>query len=196
MTTARERFGLLTGAVIAILVVGLLGVWVTRPAEDPGPIARAGLPATDSGYQPDEDANEEREEQGRGRRTTRRGLGGGAARRSRRPGREARLPPGRRGPDHDGLGRRDPDRHDGRRLGARHRGRPPRAVRLPPDDPLRHREAVPGELPHAVHRARRQRGQRRHLERGPTRCAPARAPASSTRSSRSSRTRATSTPCS
>src|SRR6476619_4714129 len=65
MTTARERFGLLTGAVIAILVVGLRGVWVTRPAPDPGPIARAGLPATAADTN-GEEANEEREEQGEG----------------------------------------------------------------------------------------------------------------------------------
>jgi hypothetical protein len=66
MTTARERFGFLTGAVIAILVIGLLGIWVTRPAEDPGPIAKAGLPASGADTSPGVDANEEREEQAEG----------------------------------------------------------------------------------------------------------------------------------
>jgi hypothetical protein len=63
MTTARERFGFLTGAVIAILIVGLLGVWVARPASDPGPIAKAGLPASAADTNPDADSNEERGEQ-------------------------------------------------------------------------------------------------------------------------------------
>src|SRR6188508_578542 len=66
MTTTRERFGFLTGAVIAILVVGLLGVWVTRPAADPGPIAKAGLPASAADTNPSSDANEERDEQAEG----------------------------------------------------------------------------------------------------------------------------------
>jgi BNR repeat-like domain len=66
MTTARERSGFLTGAVIAILLVGLIGVWVTRPATDPGPIAKAGIPATAADTEPDGDTNEERDEQAEG----------------------------------------------------------------------------------------------------------------------------------
>ena len=66
MTIARERFGFLTGAVIAVLVVGMLGVWVTRSAPDPGPIAKAGLAATEADTNPSGDANEERDEQAEG----------------------------------------------------------------------------------------------------------------------------------
>jgi hypothetical protein len=66
MTTARERFGLLTGALIAMLVVGLLGVWVSRPADDPGSIAKAGLPSSEADTTPGVDANEERDEQAEG----------------------------------------------------------------------------------------------------------------------------------
>ena len=66
MTTARERFGFVTGALIAILIVGLLGAWVTWSEPDPGPIAKAGIPASDEDTTPDADTNEEREEQGEG----------------------------------------------------------------------------------------------------------------------------------
>src|SRR4051812_4018088 len=66
MTTARERFGFLTGALIAILIVGLLGAWAMRPAEEPGGLGKAGIPATDADTTPGVDANEEREEQAEG----------------------------------------------------------------------------------------------------------------------------------
>ncbi len=66
MTSTRERFGFLTGALIAILVVGLLGAWVTRSEPDPGPIAKAGIPATEEDTNPDADANDERDEQAKG----------------------------------------------------------------------------------------------------------------------------------
>ena len=63
MTTSRERFGFLTGALIAVVVVALLGVMVVRPESGPGPFARAGIPATDADTRPGADANEERDEQ-------------------------------------------------------------------------------------------------------------------------------------
>ena len=90
MTTARERFGFLTGVVIAILVVGLLGVWVTRSQPDPGPIAKAGIPATAADTEPDDDANEERDEQAEGVEQRVEAWKEAAPRRPRRPGREAR----------------------------------------------------------------------------------------------------------
>ena len=66
MTTARERFGFVTGALIAILVVGLLGVWVTWSEPDPGAIAKAGILATGADTTLDADTNEERDEQAEG----------------------------------------------------------------------------------------------------------------------------------
>jgi hypothetical protein len=66
MTTARERFGFLAGALIAVLVIGLLGVWVVQPKEAPGPLAKAGIPASAEDTTPGVDANEEEEEQHEG----------------------------------------------------------------------------------------------------------------------------------
>ena len=64
------------------------------------------------------------------------------------------------------------------------RRRPVRAVRLRPDHPLR-REALPGQLPEPVHRPRSSAPTAAPRSGRPGRCAPARARASSTRSSRS-----------
>jgi hypothetical protein len=63
MTIDRKRFGLLTGALIAVLVVSLLGVWLTRPEASPGQVGRAGIPATEADTTAGLDANEERDEQ-------------------------------------------------------------------------------------------------------------------------------------
>jgi hypothetical protein len=66
MTTSRERFGFLAGALIALVAVALLGTLVVRPETGPGPLARSGIPATDADTRPGADANEEREEQAEG----------------------------------------------------------------------------------------------------------------------------------
>jgi hypothetical protein len=66
MTTARERFGFLTGALVAILVVGLLGIWLARPDPGPSPFARAGIPPSEADTVPALDTNEERDEQTEG----------------------------------------------------------------------------------------------------------------------------------
>ena len=66
MTTTRERFGFLTGALIAILVVALLGVWATQPEAGPSVLAKAGIPPSEADTNPGLDANEEREEQAEG----------------------------------------------------------------------------------------------------------------------------------
>ena len=63
MTTARERFGFLTGALIAILVVSLLAIWGTRPDPGPSSLARAGIPPSEADTNPGSDAKEELEEQ-------------------------------------------------------------------------------------------------------------------------------------
>ena len=67
MTTARERFGFLAGALVAVLVVGLLGIWLARPDPGPSPFARAGIPPSEADTVPALDANEERDEQTEGR---------------------------------------------------------------------------------------------------------------------------------
>ena len=164
MTTARERFRLPDRSADRHPR--------RRPARGlghafgigPRPDRKGGTPCKRSRYQPEWRRERRARRAGRGRRATRRGVGEGAARGPRRPGGEAHLSPGRRGSECHRLGRRDPDRHDGRRLGAGYRDRPPRAVRLSPDNALWHGQALPRELPHAVHRACHQCGQRRQLE--------------------------------
>lgn len=66
MTTTRERFGFLTGALIAILVFGLLGIWVVRPDAGPSPFAKAGLAPTEADTNPGPDSDEEKDEQADG----------------------------------------------------------------------------------------------------------------------------------
>jgi len=66
MTTARERLGLTTGALIAILAFALMGVWSPRSADRPSEFARAGLAPTGADTQPALDANEEQNEQTEG----------------------------------------------------------------------------------------------------------------------------------
>lgn len=63
MTTTRERFGFLTGALIAVLVFGLLGIWVVRPDAGPSPFAKAGLALTEADTTLGPDSNEEKNEQ-------------------------------------------------------------------------------------------------------------------------------------
>ena len=63
MTTARERLGLLIGALIAILAFGAIAYVMPRQAaEGPSEFARAGLAPQIADTQPGEDANEEAEE--------------------------------------------------------------------------------------------------------------------------------------
>ena len=196
MTTARERFGLLTGAVIAILVVGLLGVWVTRPAEDPGPIAKAGLPATEADTNAGGDANEERDEQGEGveqrveawEEALREGRAGQAGKRAYLQGAAAPTTTGWAGEipidtmvdDWEPAIATDPHAPYVYLL----------TTRYGTDKPC------PGNCPTPFIALAVSADNGVTWSDGQARCAPARAPASSTRSSRSSRTRATSTPCS
>ena len=63
MTTARERLGLLIGALIAILAFVTVATFALRPADRPSELARAGLAPRDADTQPGLDANEEQEEQ-------------------------------------------------------------------------------------------------------------------------------------
>jgi BNR repeat protein len=63
MSTTRERFGFLVGALIAILVVALLSVWAATQESGPGPLARAGIPPSEADTIPGLDAEEELDEQ-------------------------------------------------------------------------------------------------------------------------------------
>ena len=69
MTGARARFGILVAVIVALLCAGLVGVWVAnRPATDaPSELARAGIPvsAADTSLD-DPELDEERHEQGEG----------------------------------------------------------------------------------------------------------------------------------
>ncbi len=69
MTGARERFGILVGVIVALLCVGLVGVWALNrpPADAPSELARAGIPvsAEDTTLN-DPGVEEEREEQAEG----------------------------------------------------------------------------------------------------------------------------------
>ena len=58
MTTTRERLGLATGALIAILVFMLIAAYGPRPAVVPEEIGRAGLPPSAADTEPALDANE------------------------------------------------------------------------------------------------------------------------------------------
>ena len=66
MTTTRERLGLATGALIAILVFMLIAVYGPAAPVVPEEIGRAGLPPTAADTEPALDANEEKEEQAEG----------------------------------------------------------------------------------------------------------------------------------
>ena len=63
MTSGRERLGLLTGAVIAILVFGLMGSWRPSSAGVPAELATAGLAPQAEDTALGEDVNQERGEQ-------------------------------------------------------------------------------------------------------------------------------------
>jgi hypothetical protein len=67
MTTARDRLGLLIGALIAILAfVAVAYVTPRQATEGPGEFGRAGLSPTEADTRPGVDANEEQEEQSEG----------------------------------------------------------------------------------------------------------------------------------
>ena len=156
MTGARARFGVLVVVIVALLCVGLVGVWaVNRPSTDaPSELARAGIPVSDADTTLDDpELEEERDEQGEGanerveayEQAKEQGKAGQSGKRTYVKAARGRRP---RAGRH--LGRRGPDRSDRRRLGAGHRDRPECPVGLRPHDPLRPGQAVPGQLPGAV----------------------------------------------
>ena len=200
MTGARARFGILVGVIVALLCAGLVGVWaVDRQPRSPVRAGPRGHPGQRRGYDPRRpqprrgarragrrrqravEAYEQAKEQGKAGQSGKLSLCEGQRWRRRCAGRH--------------VGRRGPDRYNRRRLGAGHRGRPECPMGLRPHDPLRLDQAMPGQLPDAVDRARDQRRTAARRSAPASRCAPARAPASSTRSSRSCRARAPSTRC-
>ena len=167
MTGVRERLGFVTGALIAILAFGLLAVAAANShAEGPSELARAGIPAGPRIRTSTTPASR-RSARNRAR----------APRNASKPGRKpfARARPARTGSGPTSrravarLPRRQPagparSRSIRRgRLGASDRGRSLRPVRVRPRDPLRRQQAMPGQLPDAVHRAHDQLGRRRNV---------------------------------
>ena len=132
MTGARQRLGFLVGAIVALLCVASLGVWAANnrpPADAPSELARAGIPVSAEDMSLDDpELDEEREEQGEGaderveayEEAQEQGKAGQNGKRTYAKAAPARLRRRRR------LGRRGPDRHGRRRLGAGHRHRPER----------------------------------------------------------------------
>ena len=63
MTTTRERFGFVTGLLIALIAASWLFASAPTPVDGPSELARAGIPVGDADTRPAGDAEEEREEQ-------------------------------------------------------------------------------------------------------------------------------------
>jgi hypothetical protein len=66
MTVSHKRFGFLTETLVAVVVVSLLGIWMTRPEVGPGPLGRAGIRTTAADTTPALEANQELDGQAEG----------------------------------------------------------------------------------------------------------------------------------